>query len=628
MKKKFNFKRFKGGPTNFLLLGLLFLLSIASLTKLIDIKRSVERIGYSDLVSSVKQGKVKTIRFVGSEAFGVYKDNNNIKRFEVIVPKDDQSLKSLLEKNDVKISYEVPSTSDLGWWNILMLLALIFVPVGIWFFMRRSKGGSSSGSSTGIFSMGKSKAKMFMPSQIKVNFNSVAGVKEAKEELKEVVDFLKSPDKYKKLGAKLTKGVLLVGEPGNGKTLLAKAVAGEANCPFFSISGSDFIEVFVGVGASRVRDLFAQARKHAPSIIFIDEIDAVGRQRGNGMGGGHDEREQTLNQLLSEMDGFNTEDSSVVVIAATNRADVLDKALTRAGRFDRKVHVPYPDLDSRESILRIHSSKIKLSPSIDIKRYAKGTPGFSGADLANLVNEAAIYASIKNKNSVEIEDIEEAKDKIMLKGKKRVRPLTEDDKKIVAYHEAGHALVGLLSPNNKYPLHKVTILPRGSALGVAYFLEDKTDDSLTKNQLIADIMKSLGGRAAEELIFQDVTTGAAGGDFVNSTQKATMMVRVYGMSDELGPVTYQDNQISEYTSKKIDEEVRKLIKKLYQDTVNLLTNNIDMLHKLANALIEKETLTDKEVKELLGLDIEPKEESTKDDSNSDISITDQVIGKA
>ncbi|MDP3889383.1 MAG: ATP-dependent zinc metalloprotease FtsH, partial [bacterium] len=432
----------------------------------------------------------------------------------------------------------------------------------------------------------------------------------AKEELQDVVDFLKNPEKYKRLGAKITRGVLLVGEPGNGKTLLARAVAGEANCPFFSISGSDFIEVFVGVGAARVRDLFIQARKHAPSIIFIDEIDAVGRHRGSGLGGGHDEREQTLNQLLTEMDGFQTTGGSVIVIAATNRPDVLDKALLRPGRFDRRVEVPYPDLQSREKILQVHAKDVKIDPAVDLKKIARGTPGFTGADLANLINEAAIIASKQlNQDQVTIKDFEEARDKILLGKEIKSIVLSEDERKITAYHESGHALIRLLMPEDTDPLHKVTIIPRGRALGVTHSLPEKEKYTTSKQEMLASIVAALGGRAAEELIFNKLTTGAYS-DFKAASEIARNMVCNYGMSEDLGPVIYTQRQgdfvYSQATAEKIDSAVRDIIDTSYKKAMDLLKTNKDKLDTLSTALLDKETMYAGEIYELLG--IEPRAE--------------------
>ena len=456
---------------------------------------------------------------------------------------------------------------------------------------------------------GNSKAKLFMPSQVKCTFADVAGVEEAKEELRDVVDFLKNPERYKRLGAKITRGILLVGEPGNGKTLLAKAVAGEANCPFFSVSASEFVEMYVGVGASRVRDLFAQARKHNPSIIFIDEIDAVGGKRMSGIGG-HEERNQTLNQLLTEMDGFDSDGTSVIIMAATNRPDTLDKALLRPGRFDRRVEVPYPDITCREKILKLHAKGVKLDEVVDLSKIARGTPGFSGADLANLVNEAALNAS-KNpeQERVTVHDFEEASDKMMLGKALKTIILSPEERKITAFHESGHALVRLLVPEHSDPLHKVTIIPRGRALGVTHSLPEKEKYTQTKEEMLTVIMVCLGGRAAEELIFNVLATGASN-DFEKATEIARKMVCHYGMSESMGPVVYTQNQgeyqYSQKTAERIDAEVQKLLESSYQKVMQLLKNNRDKLEKLANVLYEKETLFASEIYALLG--IEPRQD--------------------
>lgn len=469
---------------------------------------------------------------------------------------------------------------------------------------------NSPGTTSHSISKGTSNAKMFMPAQVKCNFDYVAGMQEAKEELRDIVDFLKSPEKYRRLGAKITRGILLIGEPGNGKTLLAKAVAGEANCPFFNVSASEFVEMYVGVGASRVRDLFNQARKHNPSIIFIDEIDAVGRHRGSGVHGANDERNQTLNQLLTEMDGFDSSSSSVIVIAATNRPDSLDPALMRAGRFDRKVEVPYPDLASREKILRLHAKGIVIDPTVDLCKVARGTPGFSGADLANLVNEAALHASRNVEQAlVTIQDFEEARDKIMLGKELKTIVLSEQERKITAFHESGHALVRLLLPEHSDPLHKVTIIPRGRALGVTHSLPEREKYTQTKEEMLAVIMVCLGGRVAEELVFNVLGTGASN-DFEKATEIARRMVCSYGMSQELGPVVYKQQNgeytYSQKTAERIDAEVQKLLEQSYQKVKELLTQHRDKLDKLANLLFDKETLFAHEIYQLLG--IEPRQD--------------------
>lgn len=599
MKKGFRFKKnnFNKGPKNLILGVVFFVLGLAVLSQLTQYSQVVKTISYTSFLNQVEQGNVNKVKTSGSDLQGELK---NGEKFAVVIPENDQKVWDLLKTNKVEVTIEKPSM-QLGFWQFLLFAMFLFIiaPAIFWYF-RQSKGSGGSGGGSGIFSMGKSRAKMFLPSQIKTTFKSVAGLTEAKEELQDVVDFLKTPEKYKKLGAKITRGVLLVGEPGNGKTLLARAVAGEANCPFFSVSGSDFIEVFVGVGASRVRDLFVQARKVAPCIIFIDEIDAVGRQRGSGMGGGHDEREQTLNQLLTEMDGFDQSGEPVIVMAATNRPDVLDTALLRPGRFDRRVEVPYPDLTCRKQILEVHAKAVKMDPSVNLERIAKGTPGFSGADLANLINEAAIIASKAGKSLVDMHDVEEASDKIMLGKERKSLMLTPEDKKITAYHEAGHTIMRLLHPEQNYALHKVTIIPRSRALGVTHSLPEREKYNETKEEMLSHIDVALGGRIAEELVFNEMSTGAYS-DFVTATDIAQRMVRFYGMSD-LGEVIYREGTYSEGTAAKIDEEVRSIIKKCYDRTKEVLVENRDKLDKLADALLEKETMYAEEIYELLGIE--------------------------
>ena len=470
----------------------------------------------------------------------------------------------------------------------------------------QSRDATSGGAGSNMLAKGNSKPKMFMPTQVKTKFADVAGIPEAKEELLDVVDFLKNPEKNKRLGARLPRGVLLAGDPGNGKTLLAKAVAGEANCPFFSVSASDFVEMYVGVGASRVRDLFTQARRHMPSIIFIDEIDAVGGKRVAGFDGGSDERAQTLNQLLTEMDGFNSEDSAVIVMAATNRPDILDNALLRPGRFDKRIDVSYPDIKSREKILQVHAKNIKIDPMVDIHRIARGTPGFSGADLAHLVNEAALVAT-KNEEqeTVTMLDFEEARDRIMLGKERKSMVITDEDKKITAYHEAGHAMVRLLVPEYADPLHKVTIVPRGRALGVTHSLPEREKYTSTREELFTMLMVCLGGRVAEELFFNVLSSGASD-DFNKASYWTRKMVCDYGMSDELGPVIYKQGrgefEYSQKTAEKIDEVVHNTLQDAQTKTKQLLQTNKDKLEKLALTLLEKETLYADEIYELLGIE--------------------------
>lgn len=596
MKKK---SLFSGTPKNVFFATLLFLGCLVVLHQLTDQTRNVQRIGYSAFLDKVDQNEIKKVHVSGQELFGQMKDG---RRFETVIANNPHDWDRLRE-HGVEFSVDGAGAQNNLWYLFVLFSFGITGMLAVWYFLRQSRG-SGNGSGNNIFSMGKSRAKLVLPSQIKDNFDSVAGAAEAKEDLKDVVDFLKNPEKFKRLGAKMTRGVLLIGAPGNGKTLLARAVAGEANCPFFSISGSDFIEVFVGVGAARVRDLFAQARKYSPSIVFIDEIDAVGRQRGSGLGGGHDEREQTLNQLLTEMDGFQTSESSVIVIAATNRPDVLDSALLRPGRFDRQVEVPYPDLVSREQILQVHAKGVKIDQNVDLEKIARGTPGFSGADLANLINEAAILASKSNQRTITISDFEEARDKILLGKEVKSIRLTDDDKKITAYHESGHALVRLLLPEDSDPLHKVTIIPRGRALGVTHHMPEREKYHKTKEEMLASIAAALGGRAAEELIFNKVTTGAYS-DFQAASAIARDMVCKYGMTSSLGSIVYSqthgDFVYSQKTAERIDEEVQKIVDECYDRAMHIIKSNNDKLELLAQALLDKETLYAGDIYELLGI---------------------------
>jgi cell division protease FtsH len=494
----------------------------------------------------------------------------------------------------------------------------------------------------GAMGFGKSKAKLLTEAQGKVTFNDVAGIDEAKEEVEEIIEFLKDPKKFRRLGGKIPKGALLIGPPGTGKTLLAKAIAGEADVPFFTISGSDFVEMFVGVGASRVRDMFEQGKKHAPCIIFVDEIDAVGRSRGAGLGGGNDEREQTLNQLLVEMDGFDTNEG-VILIAATNRPDVLDPALLRPGRFDRQVVVPNPDILGREAILKVHIKKISTGPDVKLRTIARGTPGFSGADLANLTNEAALLAARKNKRVVTMEDIEQAKDKVMMGAERRTMVMTEDEKKKTAYHESGHAIVSF-NLDHSDPIHKATIIPRGRALGMVVNLPERDKHGLHSiKELKAKMAICFGGRVAEELIFgkDNISTGAGGGtgsDINQATKLARAMVMQYGMSEALGPMEYGENeeevflgrsiarhqQMSEETSKKVDAEIKKIVDEGYQKAKKVLTEKIDDLHKLAKALLVYETLTGDEIKDLILKNTQPAKLSKKDEEKGDDEVSSAI----
>lgn len=570
--------------------------------------RDVKPITYSTFVNLIEEDKVESVTVHDTYVKGKLKRNGL--NFETNIVSTD-NLWEMLRVHGVNVTI-IPLDKTAWGSTLLFFLMLGLLFFAVLFYLKQAQGGGGSGPSK-IFSVGKSKAKFFSPNTVNVNFKNVAGVEEAKEDLKDIIEFLKNPQKFGRLGAKIPRGILLSGAPGNGKTLLAKAVAGEASCPFFSISGSDFVEVFVGVGASRVRDLFVQARKHSPCIVFIDEIDAVGRQRGVGLGGGNDEREQTLNQLLSEMDGFSTEHGAVIVLAATNRPDVLDKALLRPGRFDRIIEVPYPDLISREEILKIHSQKVKLASSVALKQIARGTPGFSGADLENLVNEAALIASKREKESVEVDDFETARDKLLLGAERKTLVLSGKEKERTAYHEAGHALFNVLL-DDADPLHKVSIIPRGRALGVSWSLPDEDRYIESKGRMVAKIMGSLGGLLAEKLIFNDQTTGAAN-DIEYATKIARRMVCRYGMS-KLGPIVFGNStdhpylgrdimkhsaNYSEETAKRIDAEVSDIINACYNDAEKLLSENKDKLEMLAKRLLEKETLLAEEVYDLLGV---------------------------
>jgi cell division protease FtsH len=560
---------------------------------------------YSQFISEVKSGRVQRVVIDGRTIQGVYSSGE---KFNTYSPGDDGLVGDLL-KNNVEIDARPPEQQSLltqifiSWFPMLLL-------IGVWvFFMRQMQGGAGG---RGAMSFGKSRARMLGEDQVKVTFADVAGVEEAKDEVAELVEFLRDPGKFQKLGGKIPRGVLMVGSPGTGKTLLARAIAGEAKVPFFTISGSDFVEMFVGVGASRVRDMFEQAKKHAPCIIFIDEIDAVGRHRGAGLGGGHDEREQTLNQLLVEMDGFEGNEG-VIVIAATNRPDVLDPALLRPGRFDRQVVVPLPDVRGREQILKVHMRKVPLSDNVKPSVIARGTPGFSGADLANLVNEAALFAARANKRLVDMDDMEKAKDKIMMGAERRSMVMSEDEKKLTAYHEAGHAIVGRLVPAHD-PVYKVSIIPRGRALGVTMFLPEGDRYSYSKQRLESSISSLFGGRLAEELIFgaESVTTGAQN-DIHRATEIARNMVTKWGLSDKLGPLSYGEDEgevflghsvtqhkaISDDTANAIDEEIRSIIDRNYQRSEKILRENMDKLHTMAEALIKYETIDSDQITDIL-----------------------------
>ncbi|MCP4118042.1 MAG: ATP-dependent metallopeptidase FtsH/Yme1/Tma family protein [Desulfobacteraceae bacterium] len=559
-------------------------------------------IGYSEFLAMVENDRVQSVVIQGQD---LYVTDNNGSRFSTFAPRDGELIK-ILRSSGVAIKAKPPAESSWFMSIIISWLPMI-VLIGVWvFFMRQMQGGGGGGKA---MSFGKSRARLISDKGDKVTFDNVAGIDEAKEELSEVVDFLKDPSKYTRLGGRIPKGVLLVGAPGTGKTLLSRAVAGEAGVPFYTISGSDFVEMFVGVGASRVRDLFAQGKKNAPCIIFIDEIDAVGRQRGAGMGGGHDEREQTLNQLLVEMDGFESNEG-VILMAATNRADVLDPALLRPGRFDRQVYVDLPDIKGREGILKVHMKKTPLSEDIDALILAKGTPGFSGADLENLVNEAALLAAKRDHEKLDMTDFEDAKDKVYMGLERKSKVLREDEKKTTAYHEAGHALVARLLPGTD-AVNKVTIIPRGRAAGVTWFLPEERDFKY-KDQLQSELAVAFGGRVAEEIIFDRISTGASN-DIKQATALANKMVRTWGMSDDLGPLAYDqgDEQIfigremgqareySEDTARKIDAEVSAVINRNYDKAKEVLLENIEILHSLADLLLEKETVMGEELDDLI-----------------------------
>jgi len=566
-----------------------------------------QEIAYSQFLDDVKANRVESVVLQSEMIYGVHKDKSQFKAYN---PETDfTALIGTLEKANVVIEGRPPKQPSV-FWQLVINMAPALVLILIFLYMLRQMQGASGG--RGAMSFGKSRARLLGEDQVNVTFADVAGVDEAKQEVGEIVDFLKDPGKFQKLGGKIPKGVLMVGSPGTGKTLLARAIAGEAKVPFFTISGSDFVEMFVGVGASRVRDMFEQAKKHAPCIIFIDEIDAVGRHRGAGLGGGHDEREQTLNQLLVEMDGFEGNEG-IIVIAATNRPDVLDPALLRPGRFDRQVVVPLPDVRGREQILRVHMRRVPLSEDVKPALIARGTPGFSGADLANLVNEAALFAARANHRIVGMEEFERAKDKIMMGAERRSMVMSEAEKRMTAYHEAGHAIVGMTVPEHD-PVYKVTIIPRGRALGVTQFLPEQDRYSYSKRRLQSAITTLFGGRIAEELIFgADAVTTGASNDIERATDLARNMVTKWGLSDKLGPLTYseetgevflgrsvtQHKQVSDVTAHAIDEEIRHVIEANYKRAREILVAALDKLHLMAEALIKYETLGDEQLKDIM-----------------------------
>ncbi len=588
----------------------LFIASLLALTFFFNIVRSTgpgtaQAVSFSQFVAEVEAGNVRDVMIAGQSVEGHF---SNGSPFRTYAP-DDSGLVPLLHNKGVEITAS-PENTGTSFWGILISWFPMLLLIAVWiFFMRQMQGG---GGGRGVMGFGRSRARLLNEQQGRVTFEDVAGIDEAKEDLQEIVEFLKDAGKFQRLGGKIPRGVLLVGPPGTGKTLLARAIAGEANVPFFTISGSDFVEMFVGVGASRVRDMFEQAKKNAPCIIFIDEIDAVGRHRGAGLGGGNDEREQTLNQLLVEMDGFESNEG-VILIAATNRPDVLDPALLRPGRFDRQVVVPNPDIIGREKILKVHMRKVPLARDVDARIIARGTPGFSGADLANLVNEAALLAARRGKKLVSMDEFESAKDKVMMGAERRSMVMTEEEKRLTAYHEGGHALVALHMPASD-PIHKATIIPRGRALGMVMRLPERDRLSVTREKLHADLAVAMGGRVAEEIIFGDdkVTSGASS-DIKMATALARAMVTEYGMSEALGPLSYHENEAevflghsiarqqnaSEETQKLIDSEIRTLVEGGYKVAHDVVSTHADDLHIIAKGLLEYETLSGEEIANLL-----------------------------
>ncbi|MBV8661097.1 MAG: ATP-dependent zinc metalloprotease FtsH [Candidatus Dependentiae bacterium] len=596
-KKPFKKPSFSGGPKALLAGIFIMVVLLFALSQLTDYARNMSDFTYKQFLDKVRADEVKSVVINGQQVEGILKDD---KKFQATVAQRDADF-DLLEKHGVDYSIATPNVASNFWY--IMLLILILTLLGLasaWYINRQGKNNNGQGGG-GLFNMGKSRAKIFMPNTIKEKFSSVAGAHEAKEELMDVVDFLKNPGKYRKIGAQITRGVLLQGEPGTGKTLLARAVAGEAQCPFISVSGSDFVEVFVGVGASRVRDLFAQAKRNAPCIVFIDEIDAVGRQRSGGGNGGSDEREQTLNQLLTEMDGFEINEEPIIVMAATNRADVLDKALLRPGRFDRIITVPVPDLISREEILNVHLKKVKIAPDVNVKKLARATIGYTGADLANFINTAAILATKAGLEKITMAQFEEARDVKMMGSHVKTLIMNDEEKKITAYHEGGHTLINILMSDLTHPLHKVTITPRsGGSLGVTCMLPEREKHLKTKEEFLADIRVSMGGRAAEMLACNVMTAGA-GSDFHGASRLAYNMITRMGMSQVLGMAIYDSSYMSDETRTKVDIEIAKVLEEEYQKAYQMLVDNRDKLDIIAQLLLEKEVLEAEEIYTALGM---------------------------
>lgn len=601
---------------------LLIIIAVSIFNTFVHPQEKNTEITYSDFISQVEKKNVSSVVMTNNAVTGKMKDGTE---FATYIPDNDTQLLNKLNDGNVTITAKPPEQPS--WWmSLLSNLLPIVILIGVWFWMmNQTQGGGGR-----VMSFGKSRAKMTGEGQVHVNFNDVAGEDEAKEELSEVVDFLKNPGRYTAIGAKIPKGVLLVGPPGTGKTLLAKAVAGEAKVPFFSISGSDFVEMFVGVGASRVRDLFAQAKKNAPCIVFIDEIDAVGRQRGSGLGGGHDEREQTLNQLLVEMDGFGSNEG-IITLAATNRPDILDPALLRPGRFDRRVVVGRPDLRGRIAILRVHARNKPLEPDVDLATIAKKVPGFTGADLANMLNEAALLAARDNRKTISMADLEEASEKVSYGPERKSHRVSDEERKLTAYHESGHAIMATLLKDAD-SVHKVTIIPRGQAGGYTMMLPHEERSFITKSHLLAQIRVALGGRCAEKIIFNEISSGASG-DLQQVTSILRKMIMEWGMSDRLGPMIFGEHQEQIFLGKQlgsernygetvatiIDEEMHKYLDEAYNDTMQTLTDNLPVLHAMAKALMEVETIDHKQVENLFKYHsiYAPGEEPKKEEESSD-----------